>query len=120
MTGRTCSVESCDRDHAAKGLCLAHYQAQQRGHDPHTWQPRPQVGPGRMCAECGKRRDNRGDDGGKAICATCRWLMLRREDDERPMTFLDQTGPGQFRCVTCATAVATADVFGHRCCRVAS
>jgi hypothetical protein len=34
-------------------------------------------------------------------------------EDRYPI--LDQTGPGMFRCVTCGTAVATADVFGHRC-----
>lgn len=33
---------------------------------------------------------------------------------------LDQTGPGMFRCVSCGTAVATADVFRHYCSRAAS
>lgn len=52
------------------------------------------------------------------VIATVAGFLERPDPDPEPTRLLDQTGPGQFRCVTCATAVDTADVFGHRCRRV--
>ncbi|QZT60930.1 hypothetical protein [Mycolicibacterium austroafricanum] len=35
MTGtRSCSVDGCDRDHYAHGLCMTHYQRQRRHGSP--------------------------------------------------------------------------------------
>lgn len=40
MSGRSCSVDGCDRRHAARGYCLNHYRhVRKGGHPDHVGQP---------------------------------------------------------------------------------
>jgi hypothetical protein len=59
MSDRTCSVEGCDRPHAANGYCDGHYQRVKRTGDPEPAKPLP---PKKLCSVegCGGLHSSKG------------------------------------------------------------
>jgi hypothetical protein len=73
---RLCSLDGCDRDCAARGLCSAHYRRWLRHGDAGDAATRPS-GATRLCARCGQRPRH-----ANSYCKVCNRVLVRQWREE--------------------------------------